>query len=97
MRDRFRKWWGGLKPYQRELGFTVAFDVAVLLLLFVPAVLGMVAAWPWLIENPAGLVALSAVGGVSGLAIAISGQLLGYRVEDRRAARRKSENHGNVR
>lgn len=82
MRD-LNAWLDRKKPYQRELLFTIAFGLcAIAAVVSVGAALMLV--WPSLLS----LVLISAA--LMGVPIAVVGQLAGYRIEDRRAAQRKS-------
>jgi len=80
---RLNAWLDQKKPSQRELMFAAAFDVcAVAVVGLIGAILVIV--WPGLV------VAVVVVASFSGIPTAVTGQLLSYRVEDRRAARARA-------
>lgn len=82
----FKRWWDGLRPYQRELTWTAILGSAGIAL-FVTAGFLLFLAWPPLLHDPANLLPLTLVGGLAGLGSGIGGMLLGYRIEDRHERR----------
>lgn len=91
MLDQLRARWDGLKPYQRELTFAGAFDALGLVLLALAFFVVYLVAPALLATN---MLFWTLVGCLGGLGIAVTGQLLGYRIEDRRAARIEGTRRG---
>lgn len=82
--DRLTTWLDQQKPQTRELVFTMLFDVCAVTVVTLIGT-GLVMLQPHL------LVTVLLTGSVMGVPIALIGQLVGYRVEDRRTARAKGQ------
>ncbi|MET9265274.1 hypothetical protein [Amycolatopsis sp. NPDC004079] len=77
-----RRWWNGLRPYQRELTWTGVFGLTGLAL-FTLGLLLVILFWPGALETGTGLGVAIVAGSVVGLVASLGGMLLGYRIEDR--------------